>query len=441
MPTERQPQGACERRRRRQRVAASNQTVRDARAAGKIVSVRAARSLMRQDLDQASVTPLELFFDLVFVFALTQVTAFMADELSWQGILRGVLVLMLLWWAWTGYAWLANVASAEERPIKLAILTGMAAMFILALCIPEAFDDAPGGLRGPVVLAVCYLIFRLMHFVMFLIISREDAGLRSQVYRFAPSVVGSSLVLLVASQTEGWMQTGLWVLALVADYVGTALAGFSGWRVPAPGHFSERHGLIVIVALGESIVAIGLGVAKEPISWVIIAASVLGLLLSSALWWAYFDVSALLGEHALATEPPETRARLARNAYSFAHMPLVLGIVLGAFGLKEVLAYVSDSTHHKLTDPLPTVALAALVGGAVIYLLAHVIFKWLTVHTLSVVRLAAAGALLLAIPLINALPALAQLGVVAFLVSGAVLVESVVFAESRRKIRAELSHH
>lgn len=396
---------------------------------------------MRQDLDQASVTPLELFFDLVFVFALTQVTAFMADELSWQGILRGVLVLMLLWWAWTGYAWLANVASAEERPIKLAILTGMAAMFILALCIPEAFDDAPGGLRGPVVLAVCYLIFRLMHFVMFLIISREDAGLRSQVYRFAPSVVGSSLVLLVASQTEGWMQTGLWVLALVADYVGTALAGFSGWRVPAPGHFSERHGLIVIVALGESIVAIGLGVAKEPISWVIIAASVLGLLLSSALWWAYFDVSALLGEHALATEPPETRARLARNAYSFAHMPLVLGIVLGAFGLKEVLAYVSDSTHHKLTDPLPTVALAALVGGAVIYLLAHVIFKWLTVHTLSVVRLAAAGALLLAIPLINALPALAQLGVVAFLVSGAVLVESVVFAESRRKIRAELSHH
>ena len=396
---------------------------------------------MRQDMDQASVTPLELFFDLVFVFALTQVTAFMADELSWQGILRGALVLMLLWWAWVGYAWLASVASAEERPIKLAILTGMAAMFILALCIPEAFDDAPGGLRGPVVLALCYLLFRVMHYVMFLIISREDAGLRSQVYRFAPSVVASSIVLLVASQTEGRLQTGLWVLALVADYVGTALAGFSGWRVPAPRHFSERHGLIVIVALGESIVAIGVGVAKESISWVIIVASVLGLLLTSALWWAYFDVSALLGEHALATEPPETRARLARNAYSFAHMPLVLGIVLGAFGLKEVLLYVSDSSHHKLTDPLPTVALAALVGGAVIYLLGHVVFKWLTVHTWSVVRLAAAGALLLAIPLIIALPALAQLAVVAFLVTTAVLVESVVFAESRRKIRAELSHH
>jgi len=396
---------------------------------------------MRQDQEQASVTPLELFFDLVFVFALTQVTAFMADELSWHGILRGALVMMLLWWAWTGYAWLASVASAEERPIKLVLLTGMAAMFVLALCIPEAFDDLPGGLTGPVVLAICYLLFRVMHFVMFLIIAREDAGLRSQLLRFAPSVFISSMVLLVASQFEGWLQTGLWMLALVADYLGTALAGFSGWRLPAPGHFSERHGLIIIVALGESFVAIGVGVAQEPISWVIVIASVLGLILASALWWAYFDVSALLGEHALATEPVETRARLARNAYSFAHLPLVLGIVLVAFGLKEVLLYVSDSSEHSLTDPLPAVALVALVGGVVLYLLGHVVFKWLTVHTVSVVRLAAAGALLLTIPLIAGQPALVQLGVVALLVACAVLVESVLFAESRRKIRAELSRH
>ena len=315
---------------------------------------------MRQDQEQATVTPLELFFDLVFVFALTQVTAFMADELSWHGILRGALVMMLLWWAWTAYAWLANVASAEERPIQLAILAGMAAMFVLALCIPEAFDDLPGGLSGPVVLAVCYLLFRAMHLVMYLIISREDAGFRRQVLRFALSVAASSVLLLVASQFQGWPQTVLWMLALLADYVGTALGGFRGWRLPSPGHFSERHGLIIIIALGESIVAIGVGVAKEPITWVIIAASVLGLLLASALWWAYFDVSALLGENALVNEPPETRARLARNAYSFAHLPLMLGIVLVAFGLKEVLLYVSDSSEHSLTDPLPSVALAAL---------------------------------------------------------------------------------
>jgi low temperature requirement protein LtrA len=403
--------------------------------------VVSGRPLIRQEEQHATVTPLELFFDLVFVFALTQVTAFMADQLSWHGILRGALILMLLWWAWTGYAWLANVASAEERPIKLAILTGMAAMFVLALCIPEAFDDLPGGLSGPVVLALCYLLFRLMHLVMFLIISREDPKLRSQVFRFGASVLASTALLLLASQFEGWLQTGLWALALAADYIGTALGGFSGWRLPSPGHFSERHGLIVIIALGESIVAVGVGVAQEPITWVIIAGSVLGLLLSSSLWWAYFDVSALLGEHALATEPLETRVRLARNAYSYAHMPLVLGIVLVALGLKEVLLYVSDSSHHKLTDPLPTVALAALIGGVVIYLLGHVVFKWLTVHTISVVRLVAAGVLLLIIPLIVGLPALVQLAVVAFIVAAAVLIESVIFAESRRKIRAELARH
>jgi low temperature requirement protein LtrA len=403
--------------------------------------VQAGRRLIRQEEEHAVVTPLELFFDLVFVFALTQVTAFMADELSWHGTLRGALVLMLLWWAWTGYAWLANVASAEERPIKLAILAGMAAMFVLALCIPEAFDDLPGGLSGPVVLAVCYLLFRTMHLVMFMIISREDAGLRKQVLRFALSVAASSVLLLIASEFEGWLQTGLWMLALLADYVGTALGGFRGWRLPSPGHFSERHGLIIIVALGESIVAIGVGVAQEPITWVIIAASVLGLLLSSALWWAYFDISALLGEHALVNEPPETRARLARNAYSYSHVPLLLGVVLVAFGLKEVLLYVSDSSHHSLTDSLPRVALAALVGGVVLYLLGHVIFKWLTVHDISVVRLAAAGVLLAAIPLIVALPALIQLAVVTFIVTCAMVVESVLFAEVRRKVRAELAKH
>jgi low temperature requirement protein LtrA len=240
-------------------------------------NVQDRRPLIRDEQPQASVTPLELFFDLVFVFALTQVTAFMADELSWQGILRGALVIILLWWAWTGYAWLANVASAEELPIKLAILAGMSAMFILALCIPEAFDDAPGGLDGPVVLAICYLFFRSMHFVIFMIIAREDAGLRSQLLRFAPSVVAGSAILLVASQFEGWVQTGLWMLALVADYVGTALSGFSGWRLPAPGHFSERHGLIVISLLASRSWPLVLAWPRSRFLW----------LLSSPQCWGY----------------------------------------------------------------------------------------------------------------------------------------------------------
>ena len=161
--------------------------------------VQATRRVrIRPDSDHATVNPLELFFDLVFVFALTQVTAFMADNLSWHGLLRGVLIIGLLWWAWTGYAWLANVASADEPEIKLALLVSMSAMFILALTIPEAFDDAEGGLNGPIVLAVCYLLVRVCHFGIFMIVAQEDDGLRAQLVRFAPSVVGSTIVLLVA---------------------------------------------------------------------------------------------------------------------------------------------------------------------------------------------------------------------------------------------------
>ena len=172
-------------------------------------------------------------------------------------------------------------------------------------------------------------------------------------------------MLIIAAQFTGWTQTALWGAALVVDYVGTALGGASGWRLPAPSHSAERHGLILIVALGESIVAIGVGVAQRPISAPIIAASALGLVLVSAMWWAYFDVSALQSEHALATAPIETRPRLARNAFSFTHVPLVAGVVLVALGMKKVLEYVADSEHHTLRDPLTGVALSALMGGVV----------------------------------------------------------------------------
>jgi low temperature requirement protein LtrA len=402
--------------------------------------VQIRRPQVRQGTEEAVVTPLELFFDLVFVFVLTQVTAYMAHELSWHGMLRGILVVILLWWAWTGYAWLANVVSAEQPQIKVVMFVSMAAMFLMALCIPEAFDDAPGGISGPIVLALCYLLFRIMHLLLFWLVSADDPGLRGQLIRFTPAVVGGTALLLIASEFRGWTQTLLWVGALAVDYLGTALGGASGWRLPAPGHFAERHGLIVIVALGESIVAIGVGVAERPISYPIIVASVLGLALASAMWWAYFDVSALQGEHALSSEPIETRPRLARNAFSYAHLPLVISIVLVALGLKKVLEYVADTEHHRLSDPLHGPPLAALLGGVVLYLLAHVVFKWLTVHLVSKIRLATAAVLLIALPLVGHLPALGQLAVTAVVLVLALVVESVVWAEPRRQIRAELSH-
>ena len=396
---------------------------------------------VRHGTEQATVSPIELFFDLVFVFALTQVTAFMADDLTWNGLLRGTLIVMLLWWCWIGWAWIANVASADQAAIKFLMFAAMGAMFLMALCIPEAFDDFAGGLVAPLVLAICYLVFRLMHLAMFFYLAGDDKGLRRQLLRFTPSVLGATVILVVASQFSGWVQTALWVGALVVDYAGTFLAGSGGWRLPAPGHFAERHGLILIVALGESIVAIGVGVADRPISWPIIAASIFGLLVASIMWWAYFDVSALQGEHALASEPEETRPRLGRNAYTYTHLPMILGVVLVALGLKKVLEYVSDSEAHTLLDPLKGVGLAALFGGVIIYLLAHVLFKWLTVHAISPVRLGASAGLLVAWLLVDKVPALGQLIILAAVLLVALVIEAIVYADHRHRIRAELAHH
>jgi low temperature requirement protein LtrA len=403
------------------------------------MSLSPGRLRIQPNHENATVTPLELYFDLVFVFALTQVTAMMADDLTARGVLRGMLVLALLWWSWTGYAWLCNVVRADEGGARLVLLVAMAAMFLLALSIPEAFVDIPGGLSGPVVIAGCYFVFRLMHLAMFWLVAGDDQGLKRQLLRFTPSVIAGTSLLLVASAFTGPVQTLLWGAALGADYLGTALAGASGWRLRSPGHFAERHGLIIIVALGESIVAIGVGVAQLPISWPVIAASVLGLAAASSLWWAYFDMSALHGEQALAAEPEATRAKLARDAYSFLHVPLIAGIVLVALGLKKVLEYVGDASEHTLTDPLTGVGLYALFLGAAVYLVGHVGFKWRTGHQVLTSRLVAAALIIALLPLATGVPALAALALLTVVLVATVGYETVRFAEHRDALRH--GHH
>jgi low temperature requirement protein LtrA len=391
--------------------------------------------------EDASVTPLELFFDLVFVFGLTQVTALIAADPTGQGLLRGLLVLGLLWWSWVGYAWLGNVVRADEGTARIAMLAAMGAMFVMALAIPEAFDDLPGGLPGPVVVGLCYFAFRALHLTLFWIISKDDQGLRRQVIRFAPSVIGGTALLLVASALHGRAQTAMWGLALLADYGGTMLAGASGWRLRSASHFAERHGLILIVALGESIVAIGVGIAGLPISWPVLAAAVLGLALSAALWWVYFDVTSLIAERALADARDSDRARLARDAYSYLHLPMITGVVLVALGVEKVLEYVGDGKHHDLAEPLTGLALYALYGGVVLYLLAHAAFKLRATHILSVQRLVVAAVILALVPIAAQLAALAALALLSLVTVGLVAYETVRFAEVRGRIRHEGAPH
>jgi low temperature requirement protein LtrA len=396
------------------------------------VSERHARLL--PVAEEARVTPIELFFDLVFVFSLTQVTSLMAHDLSGHGIVRGMLVLALLWWCWVAYAWLGNVVQAEEGLGRVAMFGAMAAMFVMALAVPEAFKDGDGGLDGPVVIAFAYLAVRVLHLAMFWLAARseDDRGLRGQLLRFAPSVFGSTAALLIASQLEGAAQTVAWVVVVTVDYVGTILGGASGWRLRSASHFAERHGLIVIVALGESIVAIGVGVAEIPISWPIVVGSVLGLALAGCVWWAYFDVVSIAAERVLRRLQGEARARLARDAYSYLHLPIVAGIVLVALGVEQVLEHV-----RELSEPLSVLAVGALFGGVGVFLLGHVAFKRRSWGVWSIRRLAVAVVLFALIPAAAELPALAALSVLTLLMVVMIATEARRYAEERERVRHE----
>ncbi|GAA4444602.1 low temperature requirement protein A [Actinokineospora soli] len=391
--------------------------------------------------ESASATTLELFFDLVFVFAITQVTAVLADDTSWHGLTRGLLLIAVVWWCWVGYSWLSNLVKADVGLTRTAMLAAMAAMFGLALAIPEAFDDIPGGLHGPTVLAFAYLLVRMVHLALFFVVAKGDPGLHRQLVKWVPSVLLGTALLLVAGQTSGTTQTLLWAAAVLADYGGTLVIGAEGWRLNSARHFAERHGLIVIIALGESIIAIGVGVNAVAISWPILLAALLGLSVSASLWWAYFDTQQLLTERALARADGHDRTRLARSAFTFLHMPVIAGVVMLALGLKKVLNYVGDTKHHTLADPLYGPPLWALTGGVALCVFAYAAIAYRCNGSRKPQRIALGVVLLLITPLLALLPALASLGVVAALLIALNAGEWAYYKEARARIRAEAEHH
>jgi low temperature requirement protein LtrA len=306
------------------------------------------------------VTPLELFFDLVFVFAITQVTLLMSDDPTWQGLGRGLVVLAALWWAWTGYAWLTNTLEPEEGPVRAGMFAAMAAMLVVALAVPQAFD-AHGVLFG-----VAYLIVRLLQLQLYAIAGKRDPDLLAAVLRMVPSATLAPLIIVAAGFFDGPAQAALWLVALAVDYLGVLVGRGQGLRV-SPAHFAERHNLIVIIALGESIVAIGVGAAGVSLTPSIVAAAVLGIAVVVALWWAYFDVYAVMSQRQLAATSGAARVRLARDYYSYLHLPMIAGIVLFALGLKKTIEHVGD--------PLATVPALALCGGLSLYFLTHVAIR------------------------------------------------------------------
>jgi low temperature requirement protein LtrA len=253
------------------------------------------------------VTSLELFFDLVLVFAFTQVTTFLSHDPTWGGLLRGLLLLSALWWAWAAYAWLTNTLDPEEGAVRLAMLAAIAAMLLVSLAAPGAF-----GSDG-VTFGVAYFVVRAFHLLLYAIAGRGDRDLFRAVVRIVPAATLAPGLLVVAGFLNGSAQLALWGGALAIDYLGVLLGHMRGWRV-SPEHFVERFGLIIIIAIGESIVAIGVGAAGLPLDAGVIAAALPGITVAACLWWSYFDwvvfvAQATLAEATGARRSPEMRTR------------------------------------------------------------------------------------------------------------------------------------
>jgi low temperature requirement protein LtrA len=371
------------------------------------------------------VTPLELFFDLVFVLALTQCTALMAAEPTWTGLVKGLLVLGVLWWSWVGYAWLTSVLDPEEGGVRIVMFAAMAALLVAALCVPRAFGDEA------LLFAIAYGAVRAAHIALFMLASRDDPRLRQSVLGLAGgSAIGVGL-LVAASGVDGWLQGAFWALALLLDMGEPFLFGSEGWSLEHPGHFAERHGLIIIIAIGESIVAIGIG-ASSGVDAGVVAAAILGIAVAAAVWWLYFDVVSMLAERDLTSLPAgRVRNERARDTYSYLHFPMVAGIVLGALGLKKTLADVGGE--------LDTVTAFAMLGGTSLYLLGHVGQRLRNVGTVNTYRLVSAALLLALIPLAVELPALATLAILAAVLWVLIGLEAKRFVGSRQRAREALA--
>ena len=366
------------------------------------------------------VTALELFFDLVFVFAITQVTGFLYHDPTWTRVAEALAILMALWFAWTAYAWLGNTAGSDEGTMRVVLLAAMAPLLVASLAVPHAFG------KDALVFGAAYFLVRTLHLVAYTLLARGNPELRAVVVRLSRTILPAAGLLVVAGLLPEPLRAFCWAAALTIDYGGLLLSSIEGWRVE-PAHFAERHALIVIIALGESIVALGVGASGLALETGVITAVVLGLAVAGCLWWAYFDVVATVAERKLREAGPVERARIARDSYSYLHLPMVAGIVFFAFGVKETLVHV----HAHLTS----VPAAALCGGVALYLLALSAFKRRNVGSFNYPRLVASAALVALAQAATELPALISLALVAVVACMLITYEVFRYAEARERIR------
>jgi low temperature requirement protein LtrA len=364
---------------------------------------------------------LELFFDLVFVFAITQVATLILSQPTAGGFARATLALALVWWAWSGFAWLTNAIDVESMEVRFAMLAATLGSFFVALAVPHAFDTEGTWFALP------YLAVRLLHVALYLRGLRDEPEHRAAMLRLAPWFSFSPVVVLVGGLIENVDgRTALWAIAIAVDVAGVLRA--RGFRV-SPAHFAERYALFVIIALGESIVAIAVGAADEPRDLTFAVAVVVAFAGACALWWAYFDFTALAAERSLRFASPEERGHRARDVFTFFHFFQVLGIIFFAVAAKKMLA--------SPLEPLSGAGRAALILGGSLPLLAPVLGRYRIVRRIGWERVGGIVLVVAAGLILYRLDGVWLLLTVDALLAGTIATEMTRLREARRQIRAD----
>ncbi len=372
------------------------------------------RPLVTEEAHQ--VTSFEVFFDLVFVFAIIRVTNFITTPLSWETLAEGILLVLLLWSTWSAYAWVGNQTRADTGLLRAGVTVAMAAIFVAGLVMPEAWNDhAP--LDPPVVLAVAFAIARVIYLALYLRATAGDRHVRSQLLLDTIPQSLALIAIIVGAVVGGAAQAVAWAVAFAVDFSGgRGSSGVRGYRLRSPGHFAERHTLVMIIALGETLIAVGEGAGITITHWLVIGAAVLGLALVVCLWWLYAGCTAA-AQRALEQTDASRRARMARDAYTLAHLPLIGGALYLAAGVEEVMSHLSSGHSTHAAAAVGWLAAIALYGGVAMYLVGRVAFVRLTGGPVSVPLLVAAGVMVLLLPAAASLPAVAALGLLFVLVA------------------------
>jgi low temperature requirement protein LtrA len=371
-------------------------------------------------------TSLELFYDLVFVFAVTQVSHHLLDDLTWRGAGQSALLLLVVWWSWNYTTWVTNELDPESPVVRLLMIALMLASLVMAAAMPEAFDATAGLFVG------AYLAIQVGRHTFLTFVAAGPGTLeRERAGRILAWFVFAGVFWVAGAIADGPARTALWLVALAIDYggplalfwiPGRPFVGESAWQVTT-AHFSERFGLFIIIALGETIVITGATVTGLHIDAAIVAAFAIAFLTTAALWWLYFTYVARIAERRL--EMAANRTRMARDAYTYLHVVLVAGIIVSAVGDELVIAHPSE--------PLADAEVAAVVAGPAIYLLAHTLFRLRLTGTIGWRRLTAAAACVVAGLIAGGADALVLAAIVLAVLIGVIVAESLVAARRARR--------